>query len=637
MATPGRQSERDPKSFTPVVANDDSATAEPAATEPRAAPPLPPPLPPLRGLSRPKEKSDSHTQVVSPPPPALQPWSECSIAAANFPTPAAERTTTVDANTGEVLTADADNPMPRAVPPDQADIGKYRLLELIGEGGMGIVYRAEHKILKRIVALKMMRPSLTQDERAWRLFLTEARAAAALKDDRIATIYDFSEINGQFCLEMELLNGEPLESRLQRGRVPLRFALWVIREAALGLSVAHKAGFVHRDIKPANLWLETAGGSRPDIDPFESMRSEDETSSRILSLYLRVKILDFGLVRLEQDDGTWRKRNSIVGTPSYMAPEQASGQTADSRSDLYSLGVVFFRMLTGRLPFEGEAPMEILTAVVSEVAPPVTNFNPSVPRPIAALVQQLLSRNPMDRLQSADAVVQAIDEIQRDLTAPPTPPPPAPKSNYVMWLIPVAVFVVVMAGLLGWYWWTQRNDPAQEVPSIQAARPDAAVLTPKEAAQLVGDNILVEFVVGSVWRADEQVFLYEEAPKGSDLTFRLALPQQFVTTMQNRGSRWPDALRGARLRVHGTVYRDGNFAEILISDLDQFDKILYPERGESKKRDRAPKDDGDQPLGPTPAAQPAPKPKDDDELPDSVAEAAKSILAPFLGKDAPKK
>jgi serine/threonine protein kinase len=591
-------------------------------------------LPRLQGIARPKgASSGSHTQVVSAQPPALQPWSECSIAIAKLAPSAAEQTMTVDPKTGSGLVKEQGEPTPRAVAPEEADIGKYRLLELIGEGGMGLVYRAEHKYLKRVVALKMMRPSLAQDERSWRLFLTEARAAAALKDDRIATIYDFDEINGQFCLEMELLRGEPLENRLRRGRVPLAFALWVMREVALGLSVAHKAGFVHRDIKPANLWLETAGDTQLDHDPFETLRPEDERSGRELSRYLRVKILDFGLVRLEQDDGIWRKRNSIVGTPAYMAPEQAAGQTADARSDLYSLGVVFFRMLTGRLPFEGEGAMEVLTAVASEVAPPVTKFNPDLPAPVAALVQQLLSRNPMDRLQSADGLVQAISEVEQKLSAPPTrPAPPPSKTKHLTWLIPVALVFVATASLLGWYWWTDRHGRAQEVPSIQAARTADTVLSPREAAQLVGDKITVEFVVGSIWRADEQIYVYEEAPKANGLAFRLALPQRIITSMQKRGARWPEGLSGARLRVHGTVYRDGNFAEILVSDFEQFDKILYAERGESKKPDRVPKDNGEEPLGPTPEKPRAPDSKEGKDLSDSVEEAAKKILAPFMKK-----
>jgi hypothetical protein len=207
----------------------------------------------------------------------------------------------------------------------------------------------------------------------------------------------------------------------------------------------------------------------------------------------------------------------------------------------------------------------------------------------------------------------------------------------MMWLIPVALVSAAAAGFLGWYWWMNHNSRTQQAPSIPASLPTAAVLTPKEAAVLVGDSISVEFVVGSMERSDEQVLLYEEAPKANDLTFRLALPQQFVANMQNRGSRWPEALRGARLRVHGTVYRDGNFAEILVSDLDQFDKLLYPERGESKKREHATRDDGEQPVGPTPDKPRTPENKDGKELSDSVEDAAKSILAPFLGKDAPKK
>jgi serine/threonine protein kinase len=625
MATPGRSSDKKPKNLTPVVVVDDSADAsDPTATEMTVDPPS---LPPLRGVARPSGANcGTQTQVIPLEAPALQPWSEYSVAFAKQATPSEDKLTKVEPQDNEPLAMELGAPTPRTVPPELSEIGPYRIIELIGEGGMGLVYRAEDKYLQRIVALKMMRPQVAQDERAWKLFLTEARAAAALKDDRIATIYHFQEIDGQFCLAMELLKGEPLEGRLRRGKVPLPLALWIIREAALGLSVAHKAGFIHRDIKPANLWLETNSGTLPEIDRFEELRS-DEMQQLKNPPYVRVKILDFGLVRLEQDDDSWRKRNSIVGTPAYMAPEQAAGQTADARSDLYSLGVVFFRMLTDRLPFDGGSPLEILTAVASEVAPPVTEFNPDVPPPVATLVQKLLCRNPNDRLQSANGLVEAINEIEQQLFAPPAPALPPRKSGRLAWAIAAAVIVAGVSFGLGWYLWNQHNHAREPLP-LTASQPTATVLTPREAAQLVGDKITVEFVVGSVWRSDEQVYVYEEAPKANEPTFRLALPKRIITTMQKRGARWPDVLFGAKLRVHGTVYRDGNSVEILVSDLEQFDKILYAETPETKKTERAAKDDGDQPLPPTPMPR-APKEKDAKDLTDSVEEAAKNILAPF--------
>ncbi|HLW65676.1 MAG TPA: serine/threonine-protein kinase [Gemmataceae bacterium] len=623
MATPGRSSDKKSKNLIPVVAMDNSAAAsDPTATEITRDPPLPP----LRGVARPNGSSPQ-TQIVPMDAAALQPWSEYSIAFAKQAVPSTDKPTEMGAQNSEPIAVALGAPAARSVPPELSEIGPYRIIELIGEGGMGLVYRAVDKYLQRIVALKMMRPHVAQDERAWKLFLTEARAAAALKDDRIATIYNFQEIDGQFCLAMELLKGEPLEGRLRRGRVPLPLALWIIREAALGLSVAHKAGFIHRDIKPANLWLETATGTLPEIDRFEELRP-DEMKPLKNPPYLRVKILDFGLVRLEQDDGTWRKRNSIVGTPAYMAPEQAAGQTADARSDLFSLGVVFFRLLTGRLPFEAESPLEILTAVASEVAPPVTEFNEGIPLPVAALVQQLLCRNPNDRLQSADALVEAINEIEQQLFAAPAPPAASRKRGMPVWAMSAGVIVAGVAFGLGWYLWNQHNQ-AREPVRLTASQPTAAVLTPREAAQLVGDKITVEFVVGSIWRSGEQVYVYEEAPKANEPSFRLALSKRIITTMLKRGAHWPEVLFGTTLRVHGAVYRVGSCAEILVSDVDQFDKILYAEAPEPKKIEHASKDDGEQPVGPTPDKPRAPNDKEPKELTDSIEEAAKKILAPF--------
>src|SRR5262249_26838883 len=212
MATTKLPSDSKQKRFLPKV-----AAKEPAG---EAEPILSPPLP-----SFPSIASVVSQSTAKPPafPPAgecvLPPWRAASISFGHLDRKSEDADANADSTGENSVAAETTTSKRRAVPPEFAEIGPYRLLELIGEGGMGLVYRAEDKYLKRIVALKMMKPNVAKDERSWKSFLTEARAAAALKDDRIETIYHFDEIDGQLCLAMELLKGEAFEGRLLRGEV----------------------------------------------------------------------------------------------------------------------------------------------------------------------------------------------------------------------------------------------------------------------------------------------------------------------------------------------------------------------------------------------------------------------------------
>jgi serine/threonine protein kinase len=511
----------------------------------------------------------------TPPLPGLAPWSTPSIPAigvTKLNASASEKSATgLNSVNGF---APRSSPVAPSQPPASAQelgtVGPYRLRELIGEGGMGLVYRAEDAFLKRSVALKVMRQDVAKDERAWKRFLIEAQATASLKNDRIATIYQVGEDKGRFYLAMELLWGEPLESRLRRGPMPLRQVLWVVREAAMGLAVAHEAGFVHRDIKPGNLWLETKPGVGPPSDPLHRFRGG--TADRLPDPpYLRVKILDFGLVNLGED-ATNRKK-SVVGTPAYMSPEQAAGHGSEARSDIFSLGVVLFRMLTGQLPFHGETTMELLTALTTQVAPPVTKFNATVPPALSGLVARMLSRDPAARPGMASHLVREIEAIERAMVAPPVPR--RTRRNELLVAGGMAVALAVFGG--SWALMNGHHSAPVDVPPAIGA-PPKAILTPDEAAQVIGDQVTVEFVVSVVNRSGELAYLYEAAPKGDELTFRVTLAHHIIAAMRKRGSFWPDALQGARLRLQGQVSRNGQFAEILVGDPTQFEKIIYNDR-----------------------------------------------------------
>ncbi|HVK10632.1 MAG TPA: serine/threonine-protein kinase, partial [Gemmataceae bacterium] len=222
-------------------------------------------------------------------------------------------------------------------PGELGRLGGYRVLELLGAGGMGLVFRAEDPTLRRPVALKVMRPELLDRPHAAERFLREARAAAAVKHDHIVTIYQVGQDRGVPFLALEFLAGEPLDARAKReSRLPPAEVRRIGHEAALGLAAAHAAGLIHRDIKPANVWLEAPRG--------------------------RVKILDFGLARATGQDVHLTGSGTVMGTPAYMSPEQANGQPVDARTDLFSLGAMLYRLATGRLPFPGDSAMAILAA-----------------------------------------------------------------------------------------------------------------------------------------------------------------------------------------------------------------------------------------------------------------------------------
>jgi Leucine-rich repeat (LRR) protein/tRNA A-37 threonylcarbamoyl transferase component Bud32 len=276
------------------------------------------------------------------------------------------------------------------------EIGRFaafRILEVLGTGGMGIVFLGEDPQLKRRVALKVMRPEVAALPAARQRFLREAQAVAAIEHDHIVPIYQVGEERGIPFLAMPLLKGQSLNDCLQRpGPLPLADVLRLGRQIALGLAAAHERGLVHRDIKPANLWLEPEQGGR-------------------------IKVLDFGLARPIADDAHLTEQGVIVGTPSHMAPEQANGAQADQRCDLFSLGVVLYRMSTGQLPFRGENTLAVLSALSSVTPPRPQTLNPEVPAGLDLLVMQLLAKEPDDRPASAREVAERLQALEAERTA----------------------------------------------------------------------------------------------------------------------------------------------------------------------------------------------------------------------------
>jgi TolB-like protein len=265
-------------------------------------------------------------------------------------------------------------------------ISHYRILEKLGEGGMGVVYKAEDTKLKRVVALKFLPPELTRDHEAKARFIQEAQAASALDHPNICTIYEVGETDdGQTFIAMAYYEGEDLRSRIGRGPLKLEDALDIAVQIAQGLAKAHGQGIVHRDIKPANILITKDG---------------------------LVKIVDFGLAKLAGVKLT--RTGSTLGTAQYMSPEQARGEDVDARSDIFSLGAVLYEMVTGKHAFPGEYEQATLYAIMNRDPEPVTSLRSGIPMELERIVKKALAKKPSERYQHVDDLIVDLKGAARE-------------------------------------------------------------------------------------------------------------------------------------------------------------------------------------------------------------------------------
>src|SRR5579872_2382584 len=273
--------------------------------------------------------------------------------------------------------------------------GGYVILELVGIGGMGRVYRAEQTNLGRTVAVKIIHPHLVGEENAAARFITEARAASRLNHPNSVGIIDFGKTpDGQLYLVMEFLRGRDLARVMyEEGALPVRRVVDVLRQTLAALAEAHSENIIHRDLKPENIILEP-------------VRSGADF----------VKVVDFGLakMRAETQQPNITLPGIVCGTPEYMSPEQARGDPLDARSDIYAVGVMLYQMLTGRLPFEAESPTQVVLAHLTEVPKDPREMAPerNIPGPFAELVLKAIAKEPSARFQDAD---ELSEELARTL------------------------------------------------------------------------------------------------------------------------------------------------------------------------------------------------------------------------------
>jgi serine/threonine protein kinase len=366
---------------------------------------------------------------------------------------------------------------PAQAPDELGRLGGFRILQVLGKGGMGLVFRAEDVQLRRQVALKVIKPECTSNPDYRARFLREARAAAALHHDHVMTVHQVGEDNGVLFLAMPLLSGETLEARLSRQPpLPVAEQLRIGHEMAEGLAAAHAAGLIHRDIKPSNIWLEADSG--------------------------RVKLLDFGLALPVAGAEPLTETGLLLGTPAYMSPEQADGGRIDGRSDLFSLGCVLYRMATSKQPFARDTVTATLRAVADHTPAPPRDIAPDVPPPLSDLIVRLLAKSPDGRPASAGVTADALRAIEQgDVTTIDDRPPPPPKARRrtVLAALGTAALIGTAALVLLGLWAFRAHDPIPS-PATEIVATTPTVPGPTRAPHEGYVDVIVWRTAGGVAR-----------------------------------------------------------------------------------------------------------------------------------------
>jgi serine/threonine protein kinase len=393
---------------------------------------------------------------------------------------------------------------------------RYRVLGLIGRGGMGVVYKAIQQRLDRVVALKVLSPSLVSRPDFDRRFGQEAKAIARLSHPNIVQAYEADQVGELRFLVMEYVDGVSLDRLVQqRGPLPVEEACDLVRQAALGLEHAHERGLVHRDVKPANLLLTATG---------------------------QVKIVDFGLAHLPWAE-TSVTSSVIVGTPDYLAPEQArNARRGDVRNDVYSLGCTLYHLLAGRPVFPFGTALQKLIAHQESPPPPIGAVRPDVPQALADLLERLLAKDPARRPASAAAVAREL--------AGEAPPLMGPRRRARRWLSGVVLLGAVLAAASVAVWLSQSSEPTPEPPSerIQQEKPAPRI---ESVAAPKSEVLSAEEFTRLKREGNERAFgwLRDNNPWGDDLQFLASLRKAVRQSFDKRDGFW--TLIGARLMKSG--------------------------------------------------------------------------------------
>ena len=395
----------------------------------------------------------------------------------------------------------------------ESAIGKiidgYKILDLLGQGGMGIVYKAEDIALSRIVALKMIAPDLASQESFLRRFQSEARALARVDSPYIVGVHTLRKSGQHVFIVMEYVDGWTLSDEMNKGMLERMRAFSILKQLLQAFSHAHGVGVIHRDIKPSNIMLTREG---------------------------RVKVTDFGLAKLRREDGMSTVTQGIAGTARYMSPEQVQGKKIDHRSDIYSLGMTLYHMFAGKLPFEPEeGTYSILRRVVEEDFPRVSELNQSISPAISDVISRALAKEPEDRFQSADDMLAAVEKIiQQSENKAPERIPVRPQTQrlktgkrLMYTLLTLGIILVIPAYFF--FSGSNERDFAEQGP---ITRESAIEATPDTARQNIDAD--VAFLKVESTPTEARVLANGQRIGITPLTFELA-PGEFNLTIRKQG------------------------------------------------------------------------------------------------------
>lgn len=325
-------------------------------------------------------------------------------------------------------------------------VAQYEIVEQIGQGGMANVYKAYQPSINRYVAIKVLPAQLTRDPNFVKRFEHEAKAIAALEHPYILPVYDFGRQDDLYYMVMRYVKGGTLSGKMQQS-LAYDYIVKIIGDVARALDYAHKQGIVHRDIKPSNILIDENG---------------------------EVQLADFGIAKIVQGPDATRltSTGSILGTPTYMAPEQAEGGVVDGRTDIYSLGIVLYELLAGRPPYQADTALSLLLMHISQPLPPPRSINPSIPEPLERVVVKALAKEPDGRYQTAAELDEALKEALRQID---TARPPAPKSKLPLLIGGLAAVLLVCLLAGGGVAWWLLSSPATPVANTTAEPPAPTV------------------------------------------------------------------------------------------------------------------------------------------------------------------